>query len=103
MSEDKLEYKVEGREVRRETRLPYADPRFVPPTPKEVAEVIRRLELTGATAGKLLGVDGRTIRRWIGSERDMPYSAWRLLLIEAGLALVGAPADAARKVAEGRG
>ncbi len=100
MSEDKFEYSVEGREVRRETRLPFADQRYTAPTPKEIAEVIRRLELTGSKAGRLIGVDGRTIRRWIGNERDIPYSAWRLLLIEAGLDLKGSPDLEARKVAE---
>lgn len=40
--------------------------------------------LTGAEAGRLLGTDSRTIRRWTGQadaagSSSMPYSAWYTL------------------------
>lgn len=86
--EDHEIYKVAGRtEPRRETRLPFASQRYRAPTKEEFRTVIQTLGLTGSIAGRLLGVDGRTIRKWIGGEREIPYSAWRLLLINAGLAL----------------
>lgn len=86
-------------ELRHETRLPYTDPRYVAPKPAEVAEVVRLLELSGSQAGGMVGVDGRSIRRWIGGDREIPYSAWRLFLIEAGLDLP-ASTPAVRKIAE---
>lgn len=88
MTEEHGEYRVAGRtEVRREALLPFADPRYRPPTADELREVTRMLALTGSQAGLLLGVTSRAIRKWIGGESDVPYSAWRLLLIHAGLAL----------------
>lgn len=103
MTEEHGEYRVAGRtEVRHEARLPFADPRYRPPTAAEVREVIRVLGLTGSQAGVLLGVTSRAIRKWIGDESDVPYSAWRLLLVEAGLALEGSLEDlqADRRVAD---
>jgi len=49
--------------------------------------VTQTLGLTGSVVGQLLGVDPRTVRKWIGGEREIPYSAWRLLLLHAGLAI----------------
>ena len=104
MSEEHGTYKVEGRtEVRREARLPFGDPRYAAPTSAEFREVTRLLGLTGSEAGRLLGVDGRTIRKWIGGERDVPYSAWRLLLLEAGLALPMGPAGEEVRMVADRG
>lgn len=75
-------------EVRRETRLPYADPRYQEPTAEEIRAVLKYVGLTGSEAAALLGVKtGRTVRKWTGGEQAMPYSAWRLLLEEYALAL----------------
>ena len=52
------------------------------------------LAFTGVQARALLGVSGRMIRKWIGGEREIPYSAWRLLLIEVGIARNGGAAEA---------
>lgn len=77
----------DGRLVRTEARLPFASERYMPPTKDEFRTVTQVLGLTGSAVGKLLGVEDRTVRRWIGGDREIPYAAWRLLLIEAGLAL----------------
>jgi len=58
-------------------------------TPDALRAVLARHKLTGSQAGRLLGVDSRTIRKWtaaadISSHRDMPDSAWWLLLILTG-------------------
>jgi hypothetical protein len=88
MSEETPIYRVEGRtEVRRETLLPFYDERYRPPTPEEIREVLRLLAWTGSFAGSQLGVTGRTVRKWTGGEAPMPYSAWRLMLIYAGMAI----------------
>ena len=58
-------------------------------TPDALRAVLTRHTLTGSQAGQLLGVDSRTIRKWtaattIDNHRDMPNSAWWLLLILTG-------------------
>jgi len=67
----------EGGGVRQGCLIPFADPGYQEPTQDEIREAVRRAGLTGAAAGKVLGVTGRTIRRWVGGEREMPYAAWR--------------------------
>ena len=80
--------KVEGRiEPGRETRLPFASQRYRAPTKDEFRSVTQTLGLTGSMVGALLGVTSRAVRKWIGGESEVPYSAWRLLLIHAGLAI----------------
>ena len=97
MSEQPGTYSVPGRvEIRPECFLVYDDDRYQAPTPEEVREALRRVSLTGAAAGRVLGVSGRAIRRWTGGESDIPYSAWRLLLLETGQAQLEF-----RKVADG--
>lgn len=89
MSEERGSYQVEGRaEPRRETRLPFASPQYRAPTPDEFRTVTQILGLTGAQVAQLVGAeDPRTVRRWIGGERAIPYAVWRLLLIDADLEL----------------
>ena len=87
MTQERGNYTVEGRtEVRRETRLPYADPRYVAPTIPEFREVARMVG-SGSQCAAIVGMDGRKFREYIAGTKGIPYSAWRLLLIEAGLAI----------------
>ena len=96
MSEEHGEYKVIGQtEIRQGCRLQFADPGYLAPTPEEIRAALRAGGLTGARAGELVGVTGRTVRKWTGGEREIPYSAWRLLLIEIGLAVDGLTLKAA--------
>jgi len=60
-----------------------------PYTHEALRAVLARHSLTSKRAGKMLGVDPRTIRKWtarpdVASHRDMPASAWLLLLILVG-------------------
>ncbi len=86
MTETRAEYQVSGQPAapRQETLLPYAHG-YSPPTPEEIRTVLRLTGLTGAAAADLVGVTGRTVRKWVGAEREIPYSAWRLLTVYAGL------------------
>jgi len=45
------------------------------PTGEEVRDLLRRWSLTGSAAGALLDVDSRTVRKWTGGERRMPFPA----------------------------
>jgi DNA-binding transcriptional regulator YiaG len=58
---------------------------FKSPTPEQISTVLKLHNLTCSAAANLLGVNSRTIRKWTSGEREMPYSSWRLLLIEQGI------------------
>jgi hypothetical protein len=50
--------------------------------------LMQRCGLTGTAAGDLIGVDGRTIRRWLADAgspgfRRLPYAAWYTLRMKA--------------------
>ena len=72
--------------VRHETRLPYLAPHYAAPTIAEFQAVARTLQLSDARVAMLLGVGKRTIARWIAGRSEIPYAAWRPLLVHAGLA-----------------
>ena len=48
-------------------------------TPASIRETRTGLGLTQGTAARLVGVDGRTWRRWELGEREMPEPVCRLL------------------------
>lgn len=72
--------------IRPESLRPAAE--WEQPTGEEVAEVIRMCGFTGTDAAAYLGLGpsgGRTVRKWVGNEARIPYSAWALLCDKAGL------------------
>ncbi|WP_085944393.1 hypothetical protein [Hahella chejuensis] len=92
MTEEKgiYETQTQGEKLTQGTLEPFASPNYHPPKESDVRLLLRIAGLTGAEAGKLVGVDARSVRRWCAppdtsNHRPIPYSAWRLLLIEAGL------------------
>lgn len=89
MSEERGVYRVNGPQgrlpIRPETRLEYANPKYETPTPDEVRAVLKAGALTGSAAGDLVGVSGRTVRKWTGGEQGISYAAWRLLLMYIGV------------------
>lgn len=59
------------------------------PTPDDVRELLRKHGLTGSQAGRICGVDSRTVRRWTAprgssGSREIPIAAWRLLCVVTG-------------------
>jgi DNA-binding transcriptional regulator YiaG len=56
-------------------------------TPKQYAEAIERLGLSQRGAGKFLGVDERTSRKWIAGDARIPESAAKLLRLMVHLKL----------------
>lgn len=93
MSEDHAIYKVDGTppEIRPAALLKFDDPGYQPPTPADVRALKAASGLTGRELCILVGIeDQRTWRRWsqdsdAPGSRQIPYSAWRLLLLELGL------------------
>ena len=53
---------------------------YIPPTGAEARALLKGLGLTGAAAGNLAGVDSRTVRRWTGGERPMPFASLYTIL-----------------------
>lgn len=54
-------------------------------TPANLRTLLKQAGLTQQAAADLLGVDGRTVRKWLAlstsaSHRDMPLKAWLKLL-----------------------
>ncbi len=79
----------------RSSAEPYASDAYVPPTPEEVAQLIKLAGWSQTDAAKLVGVSynkkgSTTIRKWKTSKafdehRAIPYAAWRHLLACAGV------------------
>ena len=72
-------------EINPNSQLPFYHSNYQQPTFEELRVVMKSQGWTGAKVAALVGVDSRTVRRWTGNERPVPYSAWRLLLIYAEL------------------
>ena len=76
--------------------LPYTDERYRPPTPEQVAALIRLAGWSQNDVARLAGVGfnpekgSPTVRKWRAppestAHRPISYAAWRLLLIYAGV------------------
>ncbi len=73
-------------EINPATMLPFFNPDYQVPSSDDIRALLKSQSWTGARAAVIAGVDSRTVRRWTGAESPIPYSCWRLLLINAGLA-----------------
>ena len=92
MTEEHAEYKVGGQpKVSPGALKKFTDPGYRPPTAEDVRALKAISGLTGKELCALAGVeDHRTWRRWSqdpeqAGARQIPYSTWRLLLLELGL------------------
>jgi len=76
--------------------LSFGNPAYVPPTPQEVDRLIKLVGWSQSSVAMLVGVTynpkkgSSTIRKWRASVekddyREIPYSAWRLMLLYAGV------------------
>lgn len=89
MSEDIPAYQQPSKSLRPETLYRFDDPRYQPPTWEDVRLLVQRSGKTGDQIAALAGVAGRTVRKWqspinTSNHTTIPYSAWRLLLLETG-------------------
>lgn len=66
--------------IRPETLNAFVDG-WIAPTGDEIREVMKLAGLTGSAFGSLVGVNSRTVRKWTGEEREIPFAAWRLLCV----------------------
>lgn len=81
---------------KRDCTQPFTDEDYRPPTPEEVAHLIKLAGWSQNDAAKIVDVSWHpkrgsvTIRKWKsqkGTEehREIPYSAWRLMLLQSGV------------------
>ncbi|WP_370164393.1 helix-turn-helix domain-containing protein [Marisediminitalea sp.] len=67
----------------------FGDEKYQPPTVEELKTLLEMNNWTQRDVSILVGVSLSTVKKWSLSEnssghRNIPYSAWRLLLIYAG-------------------
>jgi len=75
-------------EIRKECLRP-ADENWIPPTGEEIKEAIKLSGLSGEQLRKKLGIESsRTMRRWIGQDLVIPYTAWAILCDLAGFGII---------------
>lgn len=87
---------IKAEQLPREILVEFDDPLFRAPTATEVRLALHLclssngVRLSGSEIGRVLGVTSRTVRRWMsldpGDFKEMPYAAWRLVVIGLGLA-----------------
>lgn len=88
MSETRKPYQVKNiaREIRPAALAPFEA--WSAPTPGEIRAALQAAGWTGEMCGKKLGINPRTARRWLGGEVDIPYAAWSVICVEAGLGYI---------------
>lgn len=69
--------------VRQQVLAPFSA-KWPQPTGNEVRTLLQMADLTGSKAAALVGVNPRTIRKWVGEEQRIPYASWALLAQAAG-------------------
>ena len=83
----------------RSCALHFNDPKYTSPEPEEVAQLIRLAGWSQTQVANLVGVKSdpkrgsSTIRKWKSHKakddhRPIPYSAWRLMLLHAGVVAI---------------
>lgn len=70
--------------------------------PNDLRALLKRGNLTGSAASRLAGVNPRTVRRWIGGDSAIPWSAYRLIEthVDQEAMIAEAQADGAAEIAE---
>lgn len=90
MSQDPVSYNGKPVEFRPGTLLRFDEAGYVHPNYEDVRLLKDRSGLSASELARLCGLaDGRNFRKWTAppgkQTAKIPYSAWRLLLIECGL------------------
>lgn len=97
MSEESMSYKPEnGPTLSEISRRPcariFTDPLYAAPTHRDVRDLMEATGWQGNFVAAVTGVSSsRVVRKWranpeeTNEARSIPYAAWRLLLIEAGV------------------
>ncbi len=86
--ENRKVYKVDGmaESIREVCLTPLRG--WVAPQGVEIKAALQLAGWSGEEYARQIGVDGRTVRRWVGDEKTIPYTAWCVLAVQAGLGLI---------------
>lgn len=89
--EDRTTYQVnsDSVQIRESCLAPFSAPEYTPPTWQEVRALLQKHQITGSAAAAITGVNPRAVRKWqappeASSHTEIPYSAWRLLILSTG-------------------
>lgn len=64
-----------------------------PPTGGEIQAALQLAGWTGEKFAKTIGINPRTVRRWLDGDSDIPYAVWAMLCVAAGLGQIWVPID----------
>lgn len=56
-----------------------------PPSGEEIKAALSMAGWTAVEFSRRIYANDRTIRRWVGNEKPIPYAAWCVLCVEANL------------------
>jgi len=84
--QERIPYGATVSTVRTECLNPFRS--WSSPTGDEIKAALSMAGWTGVELSRRLGVDDRTVRRWTGDEKEIPYAAWCVLCAEANLGLI---------------
>ncbi|HGW4499657.1 helix-turn-helix domain-containing protein [Stutzerimonas nitrititolerans] len=87
--ETRAAYGVQGVQIRPETLTPRRNPKEWPvPTGDEIRAALAIAGWSQTEFARRIGVDDRTVRRWILEEegKTIPFLAWSFLIARGGLA-----------------
>ena len=82
--ETRATYGTKVGDIRAECLRPMAKD-WSPPNGDEIKAALSMAGWSGVEFARRMGVDDRTARRWTGNEKSIPYAAWCVLCLEAGL------------------
>ncbi|CAM5362194.1 hypothetical protein SSTU70S_05619 [Stutzerimonas stutzeri] len=82
--ETRAVYGVGQAEIRPECLRALADGWAVP-SGAEIRAALKMAGTNGVDFARRIGVDDRTVRRWMLEEKPMPFAAWQVLATRAGL------------------
>lgn len=110
MTEKRATYNVKSKStgITPGALLDFTHEDYTPPTPADVRALKAMSEKTGRELCELIGIeDQRSWRRWSQepeepSARQIPYSAWRLLLLELGFVKPGRTKTVAKSRQSGK-
>jgi hypothetical protein len=69
--------------IRAETLCEFTS--WMPPNPDEIAAALSMASWSTSEFARKAGIEDRTARRWASGEKAMPYLAWCVLCVQAGL------------------
>lgn len=88
--------------------LPFSHPNYEPPTPDQVSYLVKACGWSQREVALIAGVGhdpkkgSTTVRKWRApadkpEHRQIPYAAWRLLLIYAGVVVAGSALESLQR------